>query len=57
MTKIDETIKIPTAPNPSIKPVDKKVKIAQNIAKQQKVNANKHIVNKSQMSNRRTGNR
>ena len=57
MAKIDETIKISPPPRPSIKPVDKQVKVAQNMAKQQKVNITKHVVNRGQMSNRRTGNR
>ena len=57
MAKIDETIKIPPTPHPSIKPVDKQVKVAQNMAKQQRVNIAKPVVNRGQMSNRRTGNR
>ena len=57
MAKIDEKIVSPPAPQPSIKPVDKKANFAKNAAKQQKVNVTKPVVNKGQTANRRTGKR
>jgi len=55
MAKIDESAKTTPAPRLSIKPTDKKANFANNMAKQQKVNATKPIVKSQQVTSRRTG--
>jgi len=56
MAKIDESIKTPSAPRPSIKPAEKKANFANNMAKQQKGNVTKPVVNKNQqIGSRRMG--